>query len=82
MFEQHLRDTFLILQSNPIYGWVVIGILAALFYFRPKDMFKLVAFCLFLAALFYFMSYLLDTVGSGGKQKDAMIYKTREAARD
>ena len=80
MLEEHLQETIAILQNNPLFGWVIAGVLALLFYFRPKDMFKLLACCVILAGALYFMSYLLDTVGSGSKQKDAMIYKTREAS--
>jgi ABC-type uncharacterized transport system permease subunit len=79
MFEDHLANTLAIIQSNPLIGAGILAVVAVLFYFRPKDMLKLVGFCLFMVVVFYILSLLLETVGSGGKQKDQMIYKSRAA---
>lgn len=78
MFEEHLQNTIAIFKGNPILGGGILVVLAALFYFRPKDMFKLVGFCLFMVVVIYIMSLLLETIGSGGKSKDQMIYKSRD----
>ncbi len=82
MFEEHLQNTIAIIQSNPLIGVGILIVIALLFYFRPKDMFKLVGFCLFMVVVFYILSLLIETVGSGGKQKDQMIYKSRDVIGD
>jgi len=82
MFEEHWQKTVALVQDNPMIGLGVAVIVAALFYFRPKDMFRLLGFCLFLLAAFYVMTLLVSTVGSGSKQKDQMVHKTRQAIGD
>ena len=42
-------------------------------------MFKLLGFCLLLVVGFYIMTMLVETVGSGSKQKDEMIHRTSKA---
>ena len=79
MFEEHLQNTIALVQGNPVIGIGVAAVVLALFYFRPKDMFKLLGFCLLLVVGFYLMTILVETVGSGSKQKDEMIHKTRNA---
>lgn len=79
MFEEHLQNTIALVQGNPVIGIGVALLVLALFYFRPKEMFKLLGFCLILVVGFYLMTLLVGTVGSGSKQKDAMIHKTRDA---
>ena len=79
MFEEHLQNTIALVQGNPVIGIGVAVVVLALFYFRPKDMFKLLGFCLLLVVGFYLMTILVETVGSGSKQKDDMIHKTRQA---
>lgn len=79
MFEEHLQNTIALVQGNPVIGIGVAVVVLALLYFRPKDMFKLLGFCLLLIVGFYLMTILVETVGSGSKQKDDMIHKTREA---
>jgi hypothetical protein len=37
-------------------------------------------FCLFIVAVFYVITLFTSTLSTGSKQKDQMIYKTREAA--
>ena len=79
MFEEHLQNTIALVQGNPVIGIGVAVVILALFYFRSKDMFKLLGFCLLLVVGVYLMTILVETVGSGSKQKDEMIHKTREA---
>ena len=79
MFEEHLQSTIALVQSNPVIGIGVAVVVLALFYFRPKDMFKLLGFCLVLVIGFYLMTLLVATVGSGSKKKDEMTHKTIEA---
>jgi len=79
MFEEHFQDTIALVQSNPIIGIGVAVVVLGLFYFRPKDMFKLLGFCLVLVVGFYLMTLLAETVGSGSKKKDEMIHRTSKA---
>ena len=79
MFEEHLQNTIALVQGNPVIGIGIALVVLALFYFRPKEMFKLLGFCLILVVGFYLLTLLIGTVGSGSKQKDTMIHKTRDA---
>jgi uncharacterized membrane protein YgaE (UPF0421/DUF939 family) len=79
MFEEHLQNTIALVQGNPVIGIGVAVLVVALFYFRPKDMFRLLGFCLVLVVGFYLITLLVETVGSGSKQKDEMIHRTSKA---
>ena len=79
MFEQHLQNTLTLLQGNPVLSLGVAAVIAALFYFRPKDMLKLVGFCLLMVVVVYLIGLVAGTIGSGANQKDQMIYKTQRA---
>ena len=79
MFEEHLRKTIEMIQANPAIGVGIAVAVAALFFFRPKEMFKLSLFVLFMFVVFYVMSLLIEATGTGSSQKDKMIHKTREA---
>ena len=79
MLEEHLQNTLALMQNNPVIGIGVAVVILALFYFRPKDMFRLLGFCLVVVVGFYLVTLLVETVGSGSKQKDQMIHKTRDA---
>jgi hypothetical protein len=82
MFEEHLQKTIALLQNNQAIGFGIAVVIVVLFYFRPKDMFKLLGFCLFLVVAFYLMTQLVGLVDSGSKQKDQMTHKTSEAVRE
>ncbi len=82
MLEEQLMNTLAFLQTNPIVAVIVGMVVLALFYSKPKEMFKLVAFCLFLAVVFYCIILLVETVSTGSSQKDQMIYKSRDVIRD
>lgn len=79
MFEQHLQNTLALLQGNPAIAAGVAIVIAALFFFRPKDMLKLVGFCLLLVIVAYVIGLVIGTIGSGSSQKDQMMYKTQRA---
>lgn len=79
MFEQHLQNTLALLQGNPAIAAGVAIVIAALFFFRPKDMLKLVGFCLLLVVVAYVIGLVIGTIGSGSSQKDQMMYKTQRA---
>ena len=76
MLEEYLQNTLAFLQTNPIIAVVIGAIVVSLFYFKPKEMFKLLAFGLFMAVVFYCLTLFMETVSSGSKQKDQMIYKS------
>ena len=79
MFEEHLQNTITLVQNNPMLGLGVALVVAALFYLRPKDMFKLIGFCLLLVVGFYLVTLLVGTIGTGTSQKDRMAHKTKQA---
>ena len=79
MFEQHLQNTLALLQGNPAIAAGIAVVIAALFFFRPKDMLKLVGFCLLLVVVAYVIGLVIGTIGSGAAQKDQMMYKTQRA---
>ncbi len=79
MLEEQLLNTLALLKGNPIIAVLVGVVVLILFYSKPKEMFKMVAFCLFLAFVFYCITLLAGAVRSGSDQKDRMIYKSEEA---
>ncbi len=78
MFEEQLQNILAFLQTNPIIAVAIGGIVVALFYFKTKEMCKLVGFCLFIAVVFYFLTLLAGTISTGSKHKDQMIYKSKD----
>lgn len=79
MLEEHLQTTIALAQRNPWIGIVFAILMVALFYLKPKEMFKLAVFGLFIAVVFYIITLLIGTVGSGSGQKDRMINKSRDS---
>lgn len=79
MFREHLQNTLALLQGNPALALGAAAVVVALFFFRPKDMMKLVGFCLLLVVVAYVIGLIVGTIGSGSQQKDQMIYKTQRA---
>jgi len=77
MFAEHLHNTIVLLKSNPLFAFALAGVILALFYFRPKEMGKLVLFGLFIIVIFYFITLFAEMLDVGSKQKDQMIYKSR-----
>lgn len=78
MLEEQLKNSLVLLQDNPIIAAVIVMIVLVLFYSRPKEMFRLVIFCVFMAVVFYFITLIAGTLSTGSKQKDQMIYKSQE----
>ena len=78
MLEEQLLNTLAFLQTNPIIAVIAVMVVLALFYSKPKEMFKLVGFCLFVTIAFYCIILLVETVSTGSSQKDQMIYKSRD----
>lgn len=79
MFEEQLQNIYIFFQTNPIIAASAGVLVIVLFYFKPKAMFKLVGFCLFIVVVFYCLTLLAGTVGSGTAKKDQMMHKTKEA---
>jgi len=59
---------------------VIAVVLAILTIYKPKTMMKLYGACVLALIGLYLLSLLGGVLSSGIKQKDRMIYKTREAA--
>jgi len=78
MLKEQLMNALAFLQTNPIIAVIVGMVVLALFYSKPKEMFKLVGFCLFVAFAFYCIILLLETVSTGSSQKDQMIFKSKD----
>ena len=79
MLEEQLQNLIFFLQAKPIIAAAIGAVILILFYLIPKGMFKIAAFCLFIVIVFYFIGLFSGAVNTGSKQKDQMIYKTREA---
>ena len=79
MFEEYLQKTIALLQNNQAIGYGIAIVVAVLFYFRPKAMFKLLGFCFLLAVAFYLMTQLVGIIGDGSNFKSQMTHKTSEA---
>jgi hypothetical protein len=78
MLEEQFYNVWSIFKDNPVFATAAVAILAGLFYFKPKSMFKLTTFCFFLVIAYYLITLLTGTVTSGSKKKDSMIYKSKE----
>ncbi|MGK2907674.1 MAG: hypothetical protein ACSLFH_15230 [Desulfuromonadales bacterium] len=78
MLNEYLQAAGTFLHTNPIIAVLIGVIVVVLFYSQPKEMFKLAAFVLFIAVVFYVITLLAGTVNTGSKQKDQMIYKSRD----
>ena len=66
-------------QSNMIVVIAVVAVLLLLTFFKPKSMMKLYGVCVLVFIGFYLLTLLGGILSSGDKQKNQMIYKTREA---
>ena len=78
MLEEQLQNILAFFHTNPIIAVAVGAVVVVLFYFKPKEMFKLVGFCLFMVVVFYFLTIFTGTVSTGSKHKDQMIYKSKK----
>jgi hypothetical protein len=67
MLEEQLKNTLVLLQDNPIIAAVIVMIVLVLFYSRPKEMFRLVIFCVFMAGVFYFITLIAETLSTGSR---------------
>ena len=82
MLEEQLLNALTFLQTNPIIAVIIGAIVLLLFFSKPKELFKLIVFCLFLVVVFYCITLLAGTLSSGSAQKDQMIYKSKEVLGD
>ena len=77
MFAEHLHNTIALLKSNSVPVFALAGATLALIYFKPREMCKILLFGLFITVVFYFITLFAETLDIGSKQKDQMIYKSR-----
>jgi amino acid transporter len=66
-------------QRNMNVALAVVAVLLLLTIFKPKSMMKLYGACVLVLIGFYLLTLLGGVLSSGNKQKNQMIYKTREA---
>lgn len=78
-FEGLLQQAVDYCQQNMNVVLVVVAVLLLLTLFKPKSMIKLYGVCVLVLIGFYLLSLLGGVLSSGNKQKNQMIYKTREA---
>lgn len=78
MLEEQLHSILTLLRNNPGLALILAVIVVVLCYFRPKAMFRMALFGLFIALVFYFITQLAGMVSTGSQQKDRMIYKSRD----
>ncbi|MGW8312975.1 MAG: hypothetical protein ACWGOL_07090 [Desulfuromonadales bacterium] len=78
MLEEQLHSILILLRNNPGLALILAVIVVVLCYFRPKAMFRMALFGLFIALVFYFITQLAGMVSTGSQQKDRMIYKSRD----
>jgi cell division protein FtsW (lipid II flippase) len=76
--ERYLNSAQHFFYTNTTLVIIVGVVLLIMTFLRPKDMFKLFAFCLFLMVAVYCISLFMGTIKSGSEQKDQMIYKTKD----
>ena len=79
MLTEQLHHSISLLKSSPALAFTLAAAIIALFYFKPRVMGKLVLFGLFIVVVFYFISLFAETIDTGVRQKDQMIYKSRNA---
>lgn len=79
-FEGLLQQTVDYGQRNMNAALAVIAVLLLLTIFKPKSMMKLYGACVLVLIGLYLLTLFGGVLSSGNKQKNQMIYKTREAA--
>jgi energy-coupling factor transporter transmembrane protein EcfT len=77
MLEEQWHNTLTLLRGNTALTVAVVLFIAILCYFKPREVFRMGLFALFIVAVFYVITLLADTLSTGSKQKGEMIYKTR-----
>ena len=78
-FEGLLQQAVDYGQRNMNVVLAVVAVLLLLTIFKPKSMMKLYGACVLVLIGFYLLTLLGGVLSSGNKQKNQMIYKTREA---
>jgi hypothetical protein len=78
-FEGILQKAIDYGQRNTTLVQVAVAVLVVLTIFKPKTMIKLYGACAFALVGLYMLTLFSGVLSSGVKQKDRMIYKTREA---
>ena len=78
-FEAFLQQAVGYVQLNMNVTIAVVAVLLLLTFFKPKSMMKLYGACVLVLIGIYLITLLGGVLSSGNKQKNQMIYKTREA---
>lgn len=78
-FEALLQQAVGYVQLNMNVTIAVVAVLLLLTFFKPKSMMKLYGACILVLIGIYLITLLGGVLSSGNKQKNQMIYKTREA---
>jgi uncharacterized membrane protein len=77
-----LKELFLnifnLAKTEPIIALIIAGIIAILFYFKTKEMMKVVGVVLVLVTLFYFFTLLRGMTSTGLFQKQHLIHNSQE----
>lgn len=77
-FEALLQQAVGYVQLNKNVTIAVVAVLLLLTFFKPKSMMKLYGACVLVLIGIYLITLLGGVLSSGNKQKNQMIYKTRE----
>lgn len=78
-FEGILQQAIDYSQRNTTVVLVAVPVLVLLTIFKPKIMMKLYGACVIALVGLYLLTLFSGALSSGTKQKNRMIYKTREA---
>jgi branched-subunit amino acid transport protein len=77
-----LKELFLrifsLAKAEPIIALIIAGIIAILFYFKTKEMMKVVAVALVLVTLFYFFTLIRGMTSTGLSQKEHLIQESQQ----
>jgi amino acid permease len=65
-------------KTEPIIAIVVIAIIAVLFYFKKKAMFRILAIFLVFALLYYFVTLIGGMTFGGKAQKETLIERSQQ----
>lgn len=79
-FTAYLNQAIAYGKTHTTVVLIAAAVLALLTFLKPKTMFKLYGACLLAVVGLYLVSLFVGAIGSGSKQKNQMIYKTRDAA--
>lgn len=77
-FEELFLRIFNLAKAEPVIALIIAGVIAILFYFKTKEMLKVMAVILILVTLFYFFTLFREMTSSGINQKERLMEKSQE----